>query len=169
MGSERAKAAAGPRSLREETAGVLYAQRTLRVRVDLDGAAQTPGGAARDLPRRALALSRLEFVPAPQTIIAGIEKLPPATLLTLGPSSPCGAGSTGSSGCMLPHPTIEAEAAARVRELLDAAVKRRLMSDVPLGVFVSGGLDSSAIVASMAALGVENIRSFSIGFDEGSF
>jgi asparagine synthase (glutamine-hydrolysing) len=68
-----------------------------------------------------------------------------------------------------PRPPTSAEAEARIRELLDAAVKRRLMSEVPLGVFLSGGIDSSSVVASAAALGVGRIRTFSIGFGERSF
>jgi asparagine synthase (glutamine-hydrolysing) len=57
------------------------------------------------------------------------------------------------------------DAVAEVRRLVDGAVTKRLMSDVPLGVFLSGGLDSSVIVASMAARSAR-IRTFTIGFDE---
>jgi asparagine synthase (glutamine-hydrolysing) len=70
-----------------------------------------------------------------------------------------------------PYPDItEAEAGNRVLELLSAAVERRLMSDVPLGVFLSGGIDSSSIVALLCRMREpRQIKTFSIGFDEPSF
>jgi asparagine synthase (glutamine-hydrolysing) len=64
----------------------------------------------------------------------------------------------------------EEEAGGRVLELLSAAIERRLMSDVPLGVFLSGGIDSSSIVALMCRMRpARDIKTFSIGFDEPSF
>jgi len=66
------------------------------------------------------------------------------------------------------HP--EEEWGEQIRELLRKAVERRLMSDVPLGVFLSGGIDSSAITAFAAQiLGSGNLKTFSIGFEEKSF
>ena len=59
-----------------------------------------------------------------------------------------------------------AEEAARLREHLQAAVRRHLMSDVPLGVFLSGGLDSSALAALAAPLVDEPLRTFAVGFDD---
>ena len=63
----------------------------------------------------------------------------------------------------------EEEAGARVVELLRDAVRVRLMSEVPLGAFLSGGIDSSAVVALMAEESSEKIKTFSIGFDEQDF
>ena len=63
----------------------------------------------------------------------------------------------------------EAEAGERVVELLREAVRVRLMSEVPLGAFLSGGIDSSAVVALMAEESSEQVKTFSIGFDEQDF
>ncbi|NVK18564.1 MAG: asparagine synthase (glutamine-hydrolyzing) [Methylocystaceae bacterium] len=66
-------------------------------------------------------------------------------------------------------PSFE-EAAEEVEHLLKQSVKRRLMSDVPLGVFLSGGVDSSAVAASMCGLrAADSVKSFAIGFEEKSF
>src|SRR5207302_7203478 len=63
----------------------------------------------------------------------------------------------------------EAEAVERFREGLRAAVHRQMVSDVPLGAFLSGGLDSSAVVWAMQGHGSRRPRTFCIGFEEPSF
>src|SRR5215469_12475224 len=60
-----------------------------------------------------------------------------------------------------------AEAADEAEELIRKAVRRRLISDVPLGCFLSGGLDSSTVLSFMSELSDEPVRTFSIGFEEG--
>jgi asparagine synthase (glutamine-hydrolysing) len=75
-----------------------------------------------------------------------------------------------------PQPAAEAapglsyaDAVRKVREKFDEAVRIRMIADVPLGAFLSGGIDSSSIVASMAMQSQEPIKTFSIGFEEGAF
>jgi asparagine synthase (glutamine-hydrolysing) len=68
-----------------------------------------------------------------------------------------------------PLAITEKEACTRLRELLEDAVRIRMVSDVPLGAFLSGGLDSSAVVALMTRVATERVRTFSIGFREAKF
>src|SRR3989441_4913223 len=114
----------------------------------------------------------LEFVPSPRSIVRGISKVPPAHTLEwyLG------------SGMHRLHrywsPTLEEENGARGRSLdeeceelrvvLRESVRKELISDVPLGVFLSGGIDSSAVTAMMSQLGTD-VKSCSVGFAERSF
>ncbi|MGC1777399.1 MAG: N-acetylglutaminylglutamine amidotransferase [Xanthobacteraceae bacterium] len=113
-------------------------------------------------------LSWHAVVPAPMTIIKGVRKLPPATICTIeadgrrhedvywqlevGPRSADG-GRT------------EADWREEVQAVLGKAVDRRRVADVPVGVLLSGGLDSSLLVALLAKLGQTDIKTFSVGFE----
>ena len=111
-----------------------------------------------------------EYVPAPRTIFRGMSKLPGAHRLVwhdgrvrvsrywtlqMGP----GDG----------KPPSRNEAAEHLRTLLDRAVRRRLMSDVPLGVLLSGGVDSTTVAHLAAAHSNQRIRTFTVGFWERTF
>ncbi len=106
------------------------------------------------------------YTPADRSVFAGIAKLPPAHTATLRDgaltiqrywSLPPGATLTPPLGGL-------PEVAARVRHELREAVRLRLESDVPLGMFLSGGIDSSAVVASMREVTSQRIATYSIGF-----
>ena len=107
------------------------------------------------------------YVPAPETCYRGIRALPPGHLLHVGADGvlqiraywevPLSSPANG-------HPPSDREAAARLRELVTAAVRRRLVADVPLGAFLSGGVDSSIVVGVMSRLMREPVRTFTIGF-----
>ncbi|WP_432837671.1 asparagine synthase (glutamine-hydrolyzing) [Dactylosporangium sp. CA-092794] len=109
-----------------------------------------------------------QYVPAPWSIYAGVAKLPPGHLLTWqgGVTRVHRYWRLDSSERPVPD---EDEAAERLRELLLDAVRVRLVGERPLGAFLSGGLDSSAVVAAMARLSSAPVRTFSIGFDEPRF
>ncbi len=122
----------------------------------------------RELDLRSLsAYLAMEYVPAPGTIVRGIQKLEPGCALAL------------EDGRIkqwrywsLPAPSVPlrlpyGEAVERLRVLLDDAVRSRLVADVPLGIFLSGGIDSSAVAALAARHGALN--TFSIGFEEHTF
>ena len=107
-------------------------------------------------------------VPAPRTVLNGVKKLHPATIMTIEPD-----GSRKSTrywdftvGERLADSRMtEAEWTDAVAEAMKAAVDRRRVADVPVGVLLSGGLDSSLIVALLAELGHGGIKTFSIGFE----
>jgi asparagine synthase (glutamine-hydrolysing) len=105
------------------------------------------------------------YVPAPRTVYRGVEKLLPGHVLVADAN-----GIRVTSYWDVPlteeRPRPAAEWRQAVLDLLKEAVRLRLIADVPLGVFLSGGVDSSAVVALMAELGARPLRSFSVGFDE---
>ncbi len=107
-----------------------------------------------------------QYVPSPRTIFRSIRKLPPAHYLFWS-----GGGITVSKYWdlrYLPKHRLGSFQAYRERFLaiFNEAVRLRLVSDVPLGAFLSGGVDSSAVVAAMSLQGASPVRTFSIGFSE---
>ncbi|WFE99617.1 N-acetylglutaminylglutamine amidotransferase [Micromonospora sp. WMMD964] len=113
-------------------------------------------------------LSWHSIVPAPRTVLRGVRKLPPATLRVIEAD-----GRSREEVYWRPDYVREpadagmdaADWRAAVGDALRAAVRRRLVADVPVGVLLSGGLDSSLIVALLAEAGQQHLRTFSIGFD----
>jgi asparagine synthase (glutamine-hydrolysing) len=106
----------------------------------------------------------LQYVPGDRTALRGVRKLPPGHVLV----------AEGSSQRIEPYWTpraadpsqTEEEWLERVRDTVTAAVRRRLIADVPLGALLSGGIDSSVVVALMAQASSEPVRTFTVGFDD---
>jgi asparagine synthase (glutamine-hydrolysing) len=113
------------------------------------------------------------YVSTPRTLYEGIFQLPPASYAVVdrdGIKGPFWYWRLTFSSASNGHSPSAPQAAQRVRELLTAAVQRRLISDVPLGALLSGGLDSSIVVGLMSKLIHEPVRTFTIGMaDEPSF
>ncbi len=114
-------------------------------------------------------LSWHSVVPPPRTVLKGVQKLPPAHTLLIEPD-----GSTSEERYWRADFSRqdryadwnEQDWSDAVLEALRTAVKRRMVSDVPVGVLLSGGLDSSLIVALLETSGQERLATFSIGFDD---
>jgi asparagine synthase (glutamine-hydrolysing) len=110
----------------------------------------------------------LGYVPTPMSAIRGVRKLPPAhTLLMRDGEVTLQRYWALDYSRKLDVPVQEL--CERIRDGLRAATRRRMVSDVPLGAFLSGGIDSSAVVAAMAEASSEPVRTFSIGFDHERF
>jgi asparagine synthase (glutamine-hydrolysing) len=107
-------------------------------------------------------------VPSPLTILKGVRKLAPATLLTIEPDGRRAEEVYWKVEVGDPRSALrltEQEWREQVLAAIDTAVERRLIADVPVGVLLSGGLDSSLLVALLARRGKRDIKTFSIGFE----
>ncbi|MFL6845442.1 MAG: asparagine synthase (glutamine-hydrolyzing) [Allosphingosinicella sp.] len=130
-----------------------------------------------EIDRQALSLfTRFNYVPAPHSIYAGIAKLPPGAFLTLrsGEKEPVihrywSAAEVAASGAAAPLDIGPEEAVDALETTLSKAVAQQMLSDVPLGAFLSGGVDSSTVVALMQAQSSRPVKSFTIGFDERAY
>ncbi|MGW2428806.1 asparagine synthase (glutamine-hydrolyzing) [Streptomyces sp. NPDC001640] len=109
-----------------------------------------------------------QYVPAPWSILRGVRKLPPGCLLTWRGGRVQVKRYWSLDFSPVPAPDEE-EAAERTRELLLEATRIRMVSERPLGAFLSGGVDSSAVVAAMARVSTEPVKTFSIGFEDTRF
>jgi asparagine synthase (glutamine-hydrolysing) len=108
-----------------------------------------------------------EFIPAPLSIFQDIKKLPPGHTLKL-KNNEIWVRSYWDVE-LKPNGKEQSQIKKNLRELLQDAVKIRLMSDVPLGAFLSGGVDSSIIVSLMAQVMDEPVKTFSIGFEDSTY
>lgn len=129
---------------------------------------ELPGVRADVEPTALQAYLELGYVPAPLSIFRGIAKLPIASLLKVSASG------VSVESYWQPSTAVDAgpspkEWAARVRERLETSVRMQMVSDVPIGAFLSGGIDSSAVLAFMSRHnGGAPVKTYSIGFDGGA-
>ncbi len=123
-------------------------------------------------------LLRHSFIPGPFSVYEGIYKLPPATFLCLRDGEPgelpepvgyWSLRAAAQRGLAHPSHVGEQETLDELEALLRDAVRRQMMADVPLGAFLSGGIDSSTVVALMQAQSGAPVRTFSIGFTESHY
>lgn len=119
---------------------------------------------------------RYGYVPAPYSIYRGIRKLPPGTFLRVSADGSFGApepwwefGQVALTGVQNTSLLDEGSAIDALDRVLRAAVGEQMVADVPLGALLSGGLDSSTIVALMQAQSSRPVRTFTIGFAEGDY
>jgi asparagine synthase (glutamine-hydrolysing) len=127
-----------------------------------------------EIDRDALALYlRHNYVPSPHCIYKGLRKLQPGCMLTLASEAATpqirsywSAKEVALSGQLSPLQASDAEAVEELQKLLLRAVKLRMIADVPLGAFLSGGVDSSTVVALMQAQSQRPVKTFTIGFHE---
>ena len=126
-----------------------------------------------EIDRGALTLFlRYGFVPAPYSIYKGIRKLPPGAVLSVRPDGSSqqtvywSAREVAEQGAATPFTGTETEATDVLERLLSRAVGRQMVADVPLGAFLSGGIDSSTVVALMQAQSDIAVKTFTIGFRE---
>ena len=129
---------------------------------------------AAGIDRNALCLlMRHNYIPAPYSIYEGIAKLEPGCLLTVSLAQPepavvryWSAAAVAVAGCATPFAGTPEQAVDALEVSLKSAVQQQMMADVPLGAFLSGGIDSSTIVALMQAQSVRPVKTFAIGFNE---
>lgn len=121
------------------------------------------------------AFLRYGWVPAPLAIYKDVEQLPPGGLAAIGPDGTVRverwwrADVIAAAAKAEPLEGSDAELLDRLDEILHDAVRRRLVADVPLGAFLSGGIDSSLVVALMQEVAGGRTKTFSIGFEEAAF
>jgi asparagine synthase (glutamine-hydrolysing) len=119
---------------------------------------------------------RHDYIPAPHSIYKGIHKLPPGTLLTIqgfgtdaAPQPYWSAKRAAEDGLSNPFSGSDTEAVDQLDTLLNDAISKMMVADVPLGAFLSGGIDSSLIVAIMQANSTRPVKTFTIGFNNSDF
>lgn len=115
---------------------------------------------------------QFNYVPSPRSIFEGVRKLVPGTILTVRaadlsfdePRAYWSAAEAVAGALADPFTGTPAEASAELERLLAASVRQQMVADVPLGALLSGGIDSSTVVAVMQSLSPAPIRTFTVGF-----
>src|SRR5262245_8593339 len=151
-----------PLHLSFQNGGLAYASE-IKALVPVPGLRLTPEPRAMDQ------FFAFGHVLAPRTIYAEVTKLEPGCMLELGPDAEPRITRFWRFAYRPAPPAPEREWVERFREAFTACVKRHLQSDVPLGAFLSGGVDSSAVVAAMARGASDPVRTFTIGFADQAF
>jgi asparagine synthase (glutamine-hydrolysing) len=134
-----------------------------------------PGWSPRIRAQAVAAFMRHNYIPAPHTIYEDVYKLEPGTILTLRPGKEpvfekfWDARQVASAGLRNRLRDDDTTLIDRMEHLLTDAVGKRMMADVPLGAFLSGGIDSSLVVALMKASNAGPVKTFSIGFENMEF
>lgn len=132
----------------------------------------------REVDRGALTLLlRYNYVPAPFSIYQGISKLPAGTILTFREEATrqidieeyWSGAAIAKAGVADPLELTDDEAIDELEMLLQKTIGRQMIADVPVGAFLSGGVDSSAVVALMQKVSSRPVKTFTIGFYEGGF
>jgi asparagine synthase (glutamine-hydrolysing) len=129
---------------------------------------------AAGIDRNALCLlMRHNYIPAPYSIYQGIAKLESGCLLSVSLAYPepklvryWSPTAVAVAGCAAPFVGTPTQAVDELEVLLKSAVQQQMMADVPLGAFLSGGVDSSTVVALMQAQSIRPVKTFTIGFNE---
>ena len=130
-----------------------------------------PGWTPRIDRSAVAAFMRFNYIPAPHTIYQGVQKLEPGTILTLPwRGEPhlerfWNARAVARSGMQNPLSASDGELTDRLEELLRDSVQRRMVADVPVGAFLSGGIDSSTVVALMQATNPGKVHTYTIAFE----
>ncbi len=118
------------------------------------------------------------YVPAPYSIYQGISKLAPGTILTLERAAPgtvpqptpyWSVREAAEQGLAVPFEASDGAAVSELEAVLTRVIGEQMIADVPLGAFLSGGVDSSAIVALMQSMSSRPVRTFTIGFHESGY
>ncbi len=150
--------------------------RTFLFASELKAIAQHPA-CERNVDRDALtAYLRYNYVPAPQSIWQGVCKLTPGTIHTVSLRNPLGSNEIfwsfvdhAKHGVQNRFAGTPVDAVDALDSVLRAAIQRQMISDVPLGAFLSGGVDSSTIVALMQDISGKPVKTFTIGFDDTAY
>lgn len=127
---------------------------------------ELPGVAREPDPDTVADYLHLGYVAAPRSMFRDIRKLPPATLLAV-ENGEVREWRYWRLPSRIDRTTSERDWISRIRDGIEGAVHRQMVSDVPIGAFLSGGVDSSAVVAFMAKHSSQPVRTYAIGFEGG--